>query len=171
MIRQVGTGLIRLTREPQFQFETSSPLVTLEISDYQTLDLLGLDEHGDMRLNPLNEMFPYSVQVYPEQLAGHISEVDWSATELIALEDFSPAPKAFRWIRWFDQQTQSAFEDRWGKYMVGYCLPGEVNKTRWLYCLLDDKFFVYPLAFVPEDLDDIWIYEDEAEVDQDSSID
>lgn len=163
MIRQVGTGLIRLTREPQFQFETSSPLVTLEVSDYETLDRLGLDEHGDMRLNPANELFPYSVQVYPEQLVGHLSDMDWNAPELIAREDFSAPPKAYRWIRWFDQLDNSNYESHWGKYMVGHCLPSEVNKTRWLYCLLDDKFFVYPLNQIPKDFDDIWIYEDEVD--------
>jgi len=163
MIRQVGAGLIRLTREPQFQFETSSPLVTLEVSDYETLDRLGLDEYGDMRLNPANELFPYSLQVYPEQLAGHLSDTDWNTPELLAREDFSPSPKAYRWIRWFDQLNDSTFENRCGKYMVGHCLPEEVNKTRWLYCLRDDKFYVYPLTHIPKDFDDIWIYEDEDE--------
>lgn len=163
MILQLSGGLIRISREPQFQFETSSPLVTLEISDYQTLDWLGLDEHGDMRLNPANELFPYSVQAYPEQLAGHLSDMDWNKPELIAREDFSPPPKAYRWIRWFDQRDDSSFDSHWGKYMVGHCLPEEVNKTRWLYCLLDDKYYVYPLTNIPKDFDDIWIYEDEDE--------
>jgi hypothetical protein len=168
VIRQLGNGLIRLTREPQFQFETSSPLLTLEISDYHTLDRIGLDEHGDMRLNPTNELFPYSVQVYPEQLAGHLSEMDWSAPDLVAQVDFSPSPKAYRWIRWYDQQGDSTFESHWGKYMVGHCLPGEVNKTRWLHCLLEDKFFVYPLGQIPRDFDDIWILEDEESEDEDA---
>lgn len=168
MIRQLGNGLIRLTREPQFQFETSSPLITLELSDYQTLDRLGLDEHGDMRLNPANELFPYVVQTYPEQLLSYLPGVDWACPDLIAQEDFSPSPRAYRWIRWFDQQEGSNFEDHWGKYMVGYCLPSEVNKTRWLYCLLDDKFFVYPLGQFPRDFDDIWIFEDEESEDEDA---
>ena len=161
MIVQIGKGLIRLSREPQFCLETSSPLMTVEVSDYVTLDLLGLDEHGDMRLDPRNDLFPYAVQAYPEQLQNHIINVDWGSPELISDSDFTPGPKAFRWIRWFDQQPNLGYAEHWGKYMVGHCLPEEVNKTRWLHCLLDDKFYVYPLATFPEDFDDIWIYEDE----------
>jgi hypothetical protein len=167
MILQVGRGLVRVSREPQFLFETSSPLITLEVSDYPTLDYLDLDEHGVMRLNPSNEFFPYSVHVYPEQIVGSFPGVDWESSSLILQEDVSPRPQAFRWIRWFDQRFGATFDERWGKYMVGHCLPSEVNKTRWLHCLLDDQFFVYPLAEFPKDFDDIWIYEDE-ETDEDA---
>ena len=83
LILELDKGLLRISREPQFQFETSSPLVTLEVSDYQTLDQLGLDEFGDMRLDPTNELFPYSVQVYPEQIAGQLSGIDWNADDRI----------------------------------------------------------------------------------------
>lgn len=161
MIHQIGTGLVRFSREPQFLLETSSPLITVEVSDYPTLDFLGFDEHGDMRLNPSNELFPYSVHVYPEQLPSQFSSLDWGSSNLVLSEDLSPSPKCYRWIRWYDQRPASEYGDHWGKYMVGHCLPEEVNKTRWLYCLLDDKFFAYPLANFPEDFDDIWIYEDE----------
>ena len=167
MIQQLGPGLVRFSREPQFLFETSSPLITVEISDYATLDFMELDEHGDMRLNPLNELFPYSVHVYPEQLPSQVSNLNWGSPELFVEQNFSPEPKCYRWIRWYDQRPAIDFSEHWGQYMVGHCLPEEVNKTRWLHSLLGDKFYVYPLASFPRDFDDIWIYEDEESEDED----
>jgi len=44
---------------------------------------------------------------------------------------------------------------------VGHALPWELNKIKLGYCEPTDKFFAYPLARIPEDLDDIWVCEDE----------
>lgn len=168
MIVQFGNGLVRLSREPQFCLETSSPLITLQVSDYESLDLLGLDEHGEMRLDLRNELFPFAVQAYQDQLLHHFRGIDWDSPALISDSDFTPRPKAFRWIRWFDQLPNRHYGEHFGKYMVGHCFPEEVNKTRWLHCLLEDKFFAYPLASFPKDFDDIWIYEDEESEDEDA---
>jgi hypothetical protein len=161
MIVQFRKGLLRIVQEPQFCLDTSSPLLTLQVSDFPTLCDLELDELGDMRLDPSNTLFPFTIQAYPEQMPGDVLGGKANACELLVGEDFTPAPKAFRWIRWFEHRPGLDFGNQWGKYMVGHCFPEEVNKTRWLHCLAEDQFFAYPLTTFPKDFDDIWIYEDE----------
>lgn len=168
MIIQFEQGLVRIVQEPQFRLDTSSPLLTIQVSDYVTLGSLLCEEVGDLRLNPGDSMFPYSLQAYPEQLPTRISFAALADTQLLVDQDFTPKPKAFRWIRWYDQLPDRAFGEHFGKYMVGHCFAAEVNKTRWLHCLLDDKFFAYPLATFPDDFDDIWIYEDEESEEEDA---
>ena len=168
MIFESSAGLVRITLEPQFCLDTSSPLFTLQFPDFGILNYFGLDEVGDMRLDPSESLFPFSVHAYPEQFARHIPSFRSQTHNLAADVDFSPAPKAYRWIRWYDQLPDRPYGEQFGKYMVGHCFPEEVSKTRWLHCLLGDKFYVYPLASFPKDFDDIWIYEDEESEDEDA---
>ncbi len=161
MLIDAGQGFIEVFRERQFCLETHSPLLTVRVSSYELLDALNLDEVGDMRLDPSNELFPYTCQVYPEQLERWISEDQLSELTTNVVDDVTPAPQAYRWIRWFDHSNAESFPDRFGKYMVGHALPWELNKIKLDYCGPTDKFFAYPLARIPEDLDDIWVCEDE----------
>lgn len=160
MIFIKGDGLIRLSIEKQFCLETTSRLFTLQFSDYRTLDSLDLDENGDLRLDPLNSLFPYSAHAYPEQFQKYLVDFDPTRTEDYLVPNFTPEPRAYRWIRKFDSAPSDLLPQKEPKIMVGYCLPEEVNKTRWLHCLIGDEFHAYPLNNYPEDFDDIWIYEE-----------
>ena len=160
MIFIKGDGLIRLSIEKQFCLETTSRLFTIQFSDYRTLDSLDLDENGDLRLDPLNSLFPYSAHAYPEQFQAHLVDFDPTRTEDFLVPNFTPEPRAYRWIRTFDSAPSDLMPERESKMMVGYCLPEEVNKTRWLHCLMGDEFHVYPMNDFPHDFDDIWVYEE-----------
>jgi hypothetical protein len=161
MLFEFGDGLIEVFIERQFCLETYSPLLTIRFSSYEQLDALNLDEVGDMHLDPSNDLFPYTCHAYPEQLEGLISKGQLSELTANVAEDVTPEPKAYRWIRWFDHFDAESFPKRFGKYMVGHALPWELNKIKLEYCKPSDKFFAYPLARIPQDLDDIWVCEDE----------
>lgn len=61
----------------------------------------------------------------------------------------------------FDHFDTDSSPKRFGKYMVGHALPWELNKIKLRFRGPTDKFFVYPLTRIPEDVDDIWVCEDE----------
>lgn len=73
----------------------------MRVSSYEQLDALNLDEVGDMRLDPSNDLFPHTCHADPEQLKGFISKGQLSELTANVAEDATPAPRAYRWCRWF----------------------------------------------------------------------
>lgn len=153
------TGLVRITWEKQYFFETTHPLLTVQCSDWLTLADLGLDRETEGLLDPRQDFFPYVTHAYPTELQDELPSIGFADFTELVVESHTPEPKAYKWVRWVRSEDKTD-DDEFIGYVVGYCLPSEVNMVRSIYCLGEDVFQVFPLQVVPDDLDVIQVFGD-----------
>ena len=153
------TGLIRITWEKQYCVETTHPLLTVQCSDWLTLAGLGLDRETEGLLDPREGLFPYTTHAYPTELQNELPSIGLTDFTHLVVDSHSPEPKAYKWVRWVASQDRGDDEEFVG-YVVGYCLPDEVNMTGSVYCLGEDVFQVFPMQVLPDDLDSIEVFGD-----------
>ena len=152
------TGLIRITWEKQYCVETTHPLLTVQCSDWLTLAGLGLDRETEGLLDPREDFFPYVTHAYPTELQDELPSIGLADFSELVVESHTPGPKAYKWVRWVRSEDKT--DEEFVGYVVGYCLPNEVNMTGSIYCLSEDVFQVFPLQVLPDDLDSIEVFGD-----------
>lgn len=153
------TGLVRITWEKQYCLETTHPLLTVQCSDWLTLAALGLDRETEGLLDPREELFPYTTYAYPTELQHELPSLGFTDFTDLIIDSHSPEPRAYKWVRWVASGVKNQEEEYVG-YVVGYCLPDEVNMIGSVYCLDEDVFQVFPMQVLPDDFDSIEIYGD-----------
>lgn len=158
---QLTSDTIHLYQEPQFVLPTVEPLVTLSFNKLNTFKLLGIHESGDPLINSNNQTLLFSVQVYLSQVP-YLEQLKPSLDFVRVGLDTSPPPRCYRWVRWFDM-IDSSYSERFGKYMVGHCLPDEFENIQKKYGRAGEAFYFYPKQTFPTDYEEIWVLEDEVE--------
>lgn len=152
------TGFVRITWEKQYCIDTTHPLLTVQCSDWLTLSGLGLDRETEGLLDPRQNFFPYVTHAYPTELQDELPSIGLTDFTELVVESYTPEPKAYKWVRWVRSEDKTGEE--FVGYVVGYCLPHEINMTRTIYCLSADVFQVFPLQALPEDFEVIEVFGD-----------
>ena len=161
MLISTKTGMVNVFIEPQFAEVSSQELLTIQVSDFETFNLLGLRNEDSYRLDLKDEYFPFIGYGYRWQLGYKLGGHRQLSNIEVLDKDFSPEVKGYKWMGLYipnpDYEPQEGEDDE-SEMHVGYCLPSEVDDVRFGTDISYETFHVYPLFRLPtnEQLDTIW---------------
>ena len=161
MLISTKTGMVNVFIEPQFAEVSSQELLTIQVSDFETFNLLGLRNEDSYRLDLKDEYFPFIGYGYRLQLGYKLGGFKQLSNIEVLEKDFSPEVKGYKWMGLYipnpDYEPQEGEDDE-SEMHVGYCLPSEVDDARFGTDISYETFHVYPLFRLPsnEQLDTIW---------------
>ena len=161
MLISTKTGMVNVFIEPQFAEVSSQELLTIQVSDFETFNLLGLRNEDSYRLDLKDEYFPFIGYGYRWQLGYKLGGFKQLSNIEVLEKDFSPEVKGYKWMGLYipnpDYEPQEGEDDE-SEMNVGYCLPSEVDDARFGTDISYETFHVYPLFRLPtnEQLDTIW---------------
>lgn len=161
MLISTKTGMVNVFIEPQFAEVSSQELLTIQVSDFETFNLLSLRNEDSYRLDLKDEYFPFTGYGYRWQLGFKLGGFKQLSNIEVLEKDFSPEVKGYKWMGLYipnpDYEPQEGEDDE-SEMHVGYCLPSEVDDARFGTDISYETFHVYPLFRLPsnEQLDTIW---------------
>ena len=161
MLISTKTGMVNVFIEPQFAEVSSQELLTIQVSDFETFNLLSLRNEDSYRLDLKDEYVPYMAYGYRWPLGYKLGGFKQLSNIEVLEKDFSPEVEGYKWMGLYipnpDYEPQEGEDDE-SEMHVGYCLPSEVDDARFGTDISYETFHVYPLFRLPtnEQLDTIW---------------
>src|SRR5210317_786128 len=115
MLISTKTGMVNVFIEPQFAEVSSQELLTIQVSDFETFNLLGLRNEDSYRLDLKDEYFPFIGYGYRWQLGYKLGGFKQLSNIEVLEKDFSPEVKGYKWMGLYipnpDNEPQEGEDD------------------------------------------------------------